>query len=71
MYDFAISKESLEQNNSCFIDPFNLEPFADQWEFLKNIRKISVIKLNEVFDEITTNQTGNMKSRISDCNHDR
>lgn len=38
-------KHTLEQGNSCFIDPETRQPFADQWGFLKTIRKISISKL--------------------------
>lgn len=38
-------KHTLEQGNSCFIDPETWQPFADQWGFLNTIRKISISKL--------------------------
>ena len=42
-------KKTFEQGNSCFVDIENLEPIPDQWDFLNNIRKISRIQLNELY----------------------
>ncbi len=47
-------KKSFEQGNSCFIDIETLQPFTDQWQFLKTIRRIStgeLDKLNEEFSD--------------------
>ncbi|MCB0531997.1 MAG: DEAD/DEAH box helicase [Saprospiraceae bacterium] len=42
-------KPSLDKGNSCFIDPSTLNPFDDQWAFLKNIQRISTGKLDILF----------------------
>ncbi len=42
-------KPSLENSNSCFIDPDTLLPFADQWTFLKNIRQVRTEKLDTLY----------------------
>lgn len=47
-----LHKQSLERGNSCFIDAETLQPFPDQWEFLKNIRRISVSELERLCNEI-------------------
>jgi superfamily II DNA or RNA helicase len=39
-------KKTLVEGKSCFIDPETDLPFADQWEFLKNIKRISATNLN-------------------------
>jgi len=41
-------KKTLEQGNSCFIDIESLEPILNQWDFIKNIQRISTIKLDEL-----------------------
>lgn len=41
-------KKTYEQGNSCFIDVESLEPIPNQWDFIKNIQKISTIKLDEL-----------------------
>jgi hypothetical protein len=33
-------KKSLDQGNSCFINPINAQAFPDQWQFLRDIRRI-------------------------------
>ena len=41
-------KKTYEQGNSCFIDVESLEPIPNQWDFIKNIQRISTIKLDEL-----------------------
>lgn len=42
-------KKTFEQGNSCFIDVDSLEPIPNQWDFIKNIQRISTIKLDELY----------------------
>src|SRR5207247_2285619 len=46
-------KKAAEKQNSCFVNILTQEAFADQWEFLKTIRKISVLHLDELYNRIT------------------
>lgn len=48
-------KTTLEQGNSCFINPETQQPFSDQFEFIKNIRKISVSDLEQLHQSLNTN----------------
>jgi len=48
-----LNKTSLNNGNSCFIDPETLRPFDDQWAFLKTINRISVSQLNYIYKEQT------------------
>jgi superfamily II DNA or RNA helicase len=48
----SLQKMALEKGNTCFIDPKTLEPFPDQWAFLRAIQKVPSDKLDELFDEI-------------------
>jgi superfamily II DNA or RNA helicase len=58
-------KKALENGNSCFINPVNLDLFADQWSFLQNIQKISTDKLDEVFNSIThSNNRNSIKTSL-------
>lgn len=52
-------KKTFEQGNSCFIDIESLEPIPNQWDFIKNIQRISTIKLDELY------QINNAKQDIS------
>jgi len=48
-----MQKAALEKGNTCFIDPATLEPFADQWAFMRAIRKVSPEKLDQLQAEIS------------------
>jgi superfamily II DNA or RNA helicase len=49
-------KKTYEQENSCFVDVESLEPIPNQWEFIKNIQRISTIKLDELHQIYNTQQ---------------
>ncbi len=42
--------KSIEQNNSCFINPDTFEAYEDQWAYLEKIEKISIEKLTELYE---------------------
>lgn len=46
-----LNKASLNNGNSCFIDPKTLQPFDDQWVFLKTINRITISQLNYIYKE--------------------
>ena len=48
-------KTSFEKGNSCFINPKTFEPIADQWNFLRNVRRIPSQYLDELFQGISSN----------------
>jgi superfamily II DNA or RNA helicase len=48
-----LNKTSLNNGNSCFIDPETLQPFDDQWVFLKTISRIPISHLNFIYKEQT------------------
>jgi len=48
-----LNKTSLSNGNSCFIDPETLQPFDDQWAFLKTIKRITINQLNYIYKEQT------------------
>lgn len=43
--------KSLVQGNSCFIDLETFEPYSDQWKYLETIKKVSVQKLKELYED--------------------
>lgn len=47
-------KKTLEQGNSCFIDTETLQPIKEQFEFLKNIERISISELENLYQSVTT-----------------
>jgi len=47
-----LNKTSLSYG-SCFIDPETLQPFDDQWAFLKTIKRITINQLNYIYKEQT------------------
>jgi hypothetical protein len=48
-----LQKKSLENSNSCFIDPDSYTPYPDQWSFLQSIKKVSIPQLEEVYNSLT------------------
>jgi superfamily II DNA or RNA helicase len=51
-----LNKKTYQQGNSCFIDIKSLEPIPNQWDFIKNIEKISTTKLDELYQIHNTQQ---------------
>jgi superfamily II DNA or RNA helicase len=47
-------KKTLEQGNSCFINADTLQPYFEQFEFLKSIKRISVSELDQLYQSLTT-----------------
>ena len=47
-------KRTLEQGNSCFLDTNTFQPTQNQFEFLKNIQRITIKKLDELYQSIST-----------------
>jgi len=45
-------KPTFDLGNSCFIDVETFIPVANQWEFLKNIKRISTKELDELYNRI-------------------
>jgi hypothetical protein len=46
-------KKTLEEDNSCFIDPETSEPYKDQWQFLRKIKRISAMSLDKLYQTIS------------------
>lgn len=44
---------SLKKGNSCFIDLATGAPYADQWEFLKSVRKVTRQKIENLFLQLS------------------
>ncbi len=42
--------KSLLNKNSCFLDPQTLEPFKDQWKFLKKIKRVNTSIMDSLFE---------------------
>lgn len=43
-------KPTFEKKNSCFINIESLDPIIDQWNFLKNIKRVSTNHLDVLYD---------------------
>ena len=46
-------KKTFELGNSCFINSETLEPYSNQWDFLRNIKKIETTILDKLYIEIS------------------
>jgi hypothetical protein len=64
-------KPTFEQGNGCFVNPVTIEAITDQWNFLKNIKRVSTKHLDVLYDglksliESTTPIVTNGKINIS------
>ena len=69
-------KKTFEQGNSCFLDVETFQPILNQFEFLKNIHRIAITKLDELYESISTANnfdsniqvTANMTAPATVCN---
>lgn len=52
-------KPTFEKGNSCFISPESFEPITDQWNFLKNIKRVSTDYLDDLYG--LTSDTASIK----------
>lgn len=46
-------KPTFEKGNSCFVNPESFEPFIGQWDFLKDIQKVSTDHLDEIYKTLS------------------
>jgi hypothetical protein len=46
---------SLQHGNSCFIDPSALQAYADQWQFIGQIKRTPVKQLETLFSGLESN----------------
>jgi len=53
-------KPTFEKGNSCFVSPNSFEPISDQWDFLKNIQKVTADYLDELYEVSLTASQGLM-----------
>ena len=57
---------SLQQSNNCFIDPITLNTYADQWQFLRQIERVSTEHLEVLFSKLSNEpQTENDKGILN------
>lgn len=50
--------ESRRSNNTVFLNPDNqMLPYADQWEFLKNVKKVEIKELDELYNNFNSPET--------------
>ncbi len=52
-----LNKQSLEKGNCCFIDIDSLQPYSDQWAFLKNICRISISEIDILYNRFSDTKT--------------
>ena len=58
-------KPAMENGNSCFVNPETFEPYPDQWQFLNEIKRISIEVLDKSFHEASTTQ--NLPINVASC----
>lgn len=45
--------QSLQNKNSCFLDPITFSPVADNWGFLQSVQKISKQKIDAIYLQLS------------------
>ena len=62
-----LNGSAVTQGNCCFIDPFSLEPYQDQWDFLWSIKRISLEKLDSLFSDLLVSKVNEPTTRPESC----
>lgn len=60
-------KPTFEKGNGCFINPETLEPVVDQWDYIRNIQKVSHNHLDTIHNQLLSEiqpPISNVKSEI-------
>ncbi|MBV7533785.1 DEAD/DEAH box helicase [Chitinophaga sp. sic0106] len=60
-----LQQQAVEKGNSCFIDPVNLVPFENQWEFLGTISKIATESLEIIYNQLFNNTIQQSDSSVN------
>lgn len=63
-----LQKKAMENGNSCFIHPENLESFPDQWMFLTAIQKVKMKTLDELYESIMVVKPFNPTYEVATAN---
>ena len=50
-----LNGHSIKQGNSCFIDPKTLEVYKNQWQYLREIKRVSTEHLEKLFTGLSNN----------------
>ncbi|WP_298954265.1 DEAD/DEAH box helicase [uncultured Nonlabens sp.] len=68
---------NILQGNSCFINPETFEPYTNQWDFIKEIQRVPIALLNQIYNKlqegkgvIATNKTitsGKLQISLTNC----
>jgi len=54
-----LNGKCLKENNTVFLDPKSFNPIPDQWSYLNKIKKVSNIKLDELYSKIIEDEKSN------------
>ncbi|MBP1638895.1 MAG: restriction endonuclease subunit [Bacteroidetes bacterium] len=58
-------KKTVEQGNSCFLDIDTFQPVQNQFEFLKNINRITTAKLDELYQSTSSSTNFDLNNQIT------
>lgn len=51
-----LNGNSVQRQNTVFLEPEKFELISDQWKYLKTIKKISINQLDQLFNQLTNKQ---------------
>ena len=60
-----LHKPNVTEGNSCFIDPESFVPYENQWDFLKQIKRIKTAKLDFLYYSIVKNDADELGHSLS------
>jgi hypothetical protein len=60
-----LNGKSVEQDNTCFIDPVTFTPYDDQWAFISQIKRTSTQKLEKLFTDLTDTEGARQLGRLT------
>jgi superfamily II DNA or RNA helicase len=58
-------KNALEQGNSCFINPETQQAISAQYEFLKNIKRVSISQLENFYQPLTSDSNSDFQKVVN------
>lgn len=64
-YQHAVASRTTEQGNSCFADIDTFQPVQDQFEFLKNIKRITIAGSMRLYQSISTSTNFDSNNQIT------
>ena len=60
LISLPLNGKSMKEQNTAFLDIDSYKVISDQWEYLKNIKKISTAQLDNSYNQLISKETNNI-----------